>query len=95
MTWLAFEQGGSPYFGVERPGILRGSFPSGVAGFAALRWSLRKVQTEYAGGQRCGRGGQGSCGCRFGAGMRAGHSGVASAVAMPAPRRRTLANIWP
>jgi len=40
---LAFEQGGAAYFGLERLGILGGSFLSGVAGYLLLRMTLRET----------------------------------------------------
>jgi len=36
---LAFEQGGGDYLGLERVGILAGSFLSGLAGYLLLRWA--------------------------------------------------------
>ncbi len=40
---LAFEQGGGPYLGLERLGILLGSFLSGVSGYIVLHLFLRKI----------------------------------------------------
>ncbi len=38
---LAFEQGGEAYFGLDRLGILAGSFFSGVVGYVVLRLTLK------------------------------------------------------
>ncbi len=43
---LAFEEGGGPFLGLDRLGILAGSFLSGTAGFLVLRHGLSKADKE-------------------------------------------------